>query len=91
MIVFLYAYIAVWAVVRGPIPLLDVALRTIVDGAVGIVTTFIVAMRCLICIHRIHFFIVMLKLMSLRRFHLIFKNLIYYRLWYTRVLKDPSQ
>jgi len=33
----------------------------------------------------------MLILMSLRRFHLVFKNLIYNRLWDARVLKDAPQ
>lgn len=91
MIVFLYAHITVWAVIRSPIPLLDVALCAIVDGAVWIMTAFIVGIRCLICIHRIHLFIIMLILMSLRRFQLIFKNLIDNRLWDARVLKDASQ
>jgi hypothetical protein len=68
MIVFLYAYITVRTVIRSPIPLLDVALCAIVDGAVWIMTTFIVGIRCFIRIHRIHLFIIMLILMSLRRF-----------------------
>lgn len=91
MIVFLYAYIAIWAVICGPIPLLYVALCAIVDGAVWIMATFIVAIRCLICIHRIHLFVVMFILVSLGRFQLVFKNLIDNRLWDARVLKDSPQ
>jgi hypothetical protein len=91
MIVFLYTHITVWTVIRSPIPLLDIALCAIVDGAVWIMATFIVGIRCLICIHRIHLFIIMLILMSLRRFQLVFKNLIDNRLWDARVLEDASQ
>ena len=54
-------------------------------------TTFIVGIRCLICIKRIHLFIIVLILMSLRRFQLIFKNLIDNRLWDARVLEYASQ